>query len=64
LAIFVRVVLTVPAEMPVSLAISEAVIGFLPYSAARILAWFWPRGAGARLASAGRVAARPRECTG
>src|SRR4051794_16951761 len=46
--------------MPVRLAISDAVIGWLPVSAARILAWFWPRGAVARLAALGRVAARDR----
>src|SRR3954471_17569265 len=43
------------AEMPVSAAISDAVIGRLPCSAARILAWFWPRGAVVRLAALGRV---------
>ena len=37
---FVSVVLTVAAEIPVALAISEAVIGPRPFSAARILALF------------------------
>jgi len=48
LAIFVTVALTVAAEIPVALAISEPVIGSRPFSAPRILALFWPRGARAR----------------
>jgi len=51
--------------MPVSLAISDAVIGWLPCSAARILAWFWPRGAVARLAARERFGrALPRGSLG
>jgi hypothetical protein len=44
LAIFVRVELTVAAEIPVAFAISEAVIGLRPLSVSRILALFSPRG--------------------
>jgi hypothetical protein len=45
LAIFVSVALTVAVVIPVALAISDAVIGLRPFSAPRILALFWPRGA-------------------
>jgi hypothetical protein len=60
LANLVSVVLAEAAGIPVALAISEAVIGPRPFSASRILALLWPRGAragpGACSAAAGRLA--------